>query len=95
MWLTTVDIMGITTKGVPINPRNPEVSRMVVNVLSDGVGGGDYDGRSRDHCRHWAACEGELSWPELLCSRMLGMTLKLDFPRSSPSAQWSSTPTIS
>ena len=68
---------------------------MVVNVLSDGVGGGDYDGRSRDHCRHWAACEGELSWPELLCSRMLGMTLKLDFLRSSPSAQWSSIPTIS
>ena len=62
---------------------------MVVNVLSDGVGGGDYDGRSRDHCRHWAACEGELSRPELLCSRMLGMTLTLDFPRSSPSAQWS------
>ena len=53
-----------------MNPRNPEVSRMVVDVPSDGVGDGDYDGRSRDRCRHWAACEGEPSRPELLCSRM-------------------------
>ena len=72
-----------------MNLRKHEVGRMVVDIPSGGVGGGHCDGPSRDRCRHWAACEGEPSRPELLCSRMLGMTFTLEFPHSSSSAQWS------
>ena len=54
---------------------------MVVDIPSGGVGGGHCDGPSRVRCRHWAACEGKPSRPELLCSRMLGISPKM-FPNS-------------
>ena len=49
-----MDIIRITTTGVPMNPRNPEVARIVVDVPSGCGDGGNCGGRSLGGRVFWA-----------------------------------------